>query len=1075
MKKSGILILSFTFSAIGLTSCVRQSDKLNLDNDISLDVVLAPEGTVVPIGTLDTIFVDSLLNIDYDDPDAILKLMDSGIYGLSLDGEVSGVSVDINDISVNIASPDIEPIKTDFDDPVPDDVEMTRNEKHTSFRINTVSLDDINDALPTIKSSQCNNPVNVSGIPQILEFTCTKEMSGLPFDIPVDIDMKKQNLDILESGETPSFVYQFDYNGKPISVTVPKGLYVVPRINKLVSIPEQKVSCGFVYDSFPTEVSQLNTIYFGTPGTQKGQRLSFSVNLGQIDAIMHLPSYVIKELRVALPDGFFISKDEESPYFDCMSVSENNVLVMNDINLRDSTESVNPSNPTMIDISFILDSLILNAGPDEPGAGTMTYNGEIAYQATLAIGGVPHIIGTANLNTEMSIENKMSLKDVSFNTNPIEVSLPSGSVKSDFEVSGLDQVSVVKTISFDEEHSMISMSINDFDIAPFEISSEESGFYVIFDDMFRFDESYCCDEYGNTVGSWEYDAARGKKLLHVNAKALGKTFRIKLSGIDLNKKVEDGLIGISTEIEYEGKFLVKPKDELRVSDLSVLGDKDCDIAVWGGFDVTNAEVVTSVITTEIDRSTFIDIEEKIDDAICGISHVGFKKDAMVSMKMKFNGIPESLKQIEMDSLCITFPEFMDVEYQGNDPRLSFDSSLNSIVINGNVSENELRDDGSGFVVDGIAVTGLSFPAKDNPVVKRDGNTYIVLKNQEVLIKGDVNVNNQTVNSDELESITVMPEVSISELEISTVEGKVNPAIDPVIESISLSLGDDLDFLDDMDYSLKLSSIRLSIRLNSTIPVPLTFDISISSKDKDGNFICESLTPDDGIITVPACPSDMDVRPITILISNVPEMESVSGDTVFVLFSSLSELACQIPDSIMFSLVPGVDQSVSHRIDLTKELTVDGSYNVDIPFSFEELYVNYTDTIDGISEEIEDFTDFDPNGNVVINATIVTTIPFGVDISAKALDRDGNVIDGMAISEIAIPASKNGQEDQRPVSMSVRTNEGSLAKLDKISFTASCRTDEYSNGFALRNSDFILIKDASICIENGISVDLSDQF
>ena len=1074
MKTTGILALGMTVSMINFASCVKLSDNLDLDKDISLDMVLAPQGTVVPIGTLDTIFVDSLLKIDNDDPDAILRLIDDGIYGISLDGEISKVSVDINDISVNVSSPDIEPITTDFDDPLPDDIEMKRNEKHSLFRINTVSLDDINEVLPTIVSSQRNLPVEVTGIPEVLSFTCTKEMSGLPVDIPVEIDVKKQGLDIMENGETPSFIYQFDYNGLPMSVTVPQGLFVVPRINTTITIPYQKVSCGFVYDSFPSEVSKINTIHFGTPGTQMGQRLSFSVNLGQVDEIMHFPSYIIEELRVEFPDGFFISKDEKCPYSAHMSISENNVIVMNDVNLRDSTESVNPSKPTMIDISFILDSLQLNTGPDEPGSGTMTYNGEIGYQATLAIGGVPHIIGTAELNTEMSIENKMSLKDISLNTNPIEVSLPSGYVKSEFNVGGLDQVSLIKTISFDEEQSMISMSINDFDIVPFEIDKEKSGINVNFDDMFRFDESYCCDEDGNTVGFWEYDATRGKKRLHVNANALGKTFRIRLSGLDLNKRVEDGNIWISNEIEYEGMSFIKPKDGLCLSDLSILGDKACDVAVWGGFCVSNAEVVTSVITTEISRSTAIDIDEKIDDAIDEISYVGFKNDAFISMKLQFNGVPKSLKQIEMDSLCITFPEFMDVEYKGNDSRVSFDNNGNSIVIDGNVTENELGDDGSGFVVDGIAITGLSFTGQDNPVVKRDGNTYITLKNQEVTINGKASVSNQTVNSDELKSIIVIPEVSISDLEIATVEGKVNPTIDPVIESISLFSDDDLDFLYDLDYSLKLSSIQLAIRLNSTIPVPLTFDMSISSKDKDGNILCESLTPDEGIITVPACPSDMDVKTFTLLISNRPVMRPMSGDTVFVLFSSLPELASQIPDSILFSLIPGVDQTVYHRIDLTKELSVDGSYNVNIPFSFDELSVSYTDSIDGLSDELEDFRDIDLNGNIVINATVVTSIPFGVDITAKALDKDGNVIDGMEISGIGIPAAKDGPAEQHPVSMNVRTEDGSLGELDKIVFTVFCRTDDSTSGNVLVNSDFLLIKDANICIENGIDVDLSDK-
>ena len=54
-------------AAFCLGSCLSTSDELDLDKDISLDMQIAPGGLSIPLGSLDTLFLDSLIKIDDED------------------------------------------------------------------------------------------------------------------------------------------------------------------------------------------------------------------------------------------------------------------------------------------------------------------------------------------------------------------------------------------------------------------------------------------------------------------------------------------------------------------------------------------------------------------------------------------------------------------------------------------------------------------------------------------------------------------------------------------------------------------------------------------------------------------------------------------------------------------------------------------------------------------------------------------------------------------------------------------------------------------------------------------------
>lgn len=1048
------ICLLWTIASV-LSSCVSKTDELDLDKKLRLDMSVASEGLSVPLGSLEKIYIDSIIPIDEDDPDATLKRLDNGVYGIALDGNIDKVSVDIDEITVNIANPSIDPILTHFDNPTPDDIQIARVDKHTSFNMDQVDMESINSSLPSIESAQDNDPIQVQGLPEVLSYTYMTKT----FELNVK---DNKEIQIQPDGTNTAFSY---YLGAPVNNTVeiPAGIYTVPRVSAEVSIPEQTAPCSFVYNDFPSDVDKINTIEFGPKGSANGQLVSFVMNLADVDAIMHYPGYVIEELEVTFPSEFVLAKDANCQY---PCTVNGNVFTINDACLRDSTEMVDETNPTKVEFSFYLKEMKLDRGTDEPTGSVMTYDGEIKYKAKLRIGGIPHLIGMADIKTNMNVDTKLSLKDLSVNTKEKAIELPAGSIHSDFEVTGLDDVSRVNAIQFDSENSAISMSISDLDIAPFALD-DKSVISVTFDEKYKFDTSVCNDENGDKVGEWTEES--GKQTINLDGSAIGKTFQLKLSSLEINQDVNGGSLSLSNDISYGGQLYIAPKTNLKLSDLSVLDDKSCDISVWGNMSVENADVVTAVITSEMKDSTEIDVDEKVDNALVLLERVDLADPAQIGFKLKFNGIPTSIEEIDLDNFKLLFPDFIELAYTGKDKRIKLNDNL--LTIDGSLVKSELADDGTGFILEGLYINGLKF--KDNPVRKADdGNTYITLKDQKVLFDGAVKVSNQSVNSNELADITVIPTVTISPIKVQSVCGKVNPEIDPVNESIAVDLGEDLDFLKEDGNRITLNNPEFAINLTTTIPLPVCMDITISSV-LNGDFVAQNVKPDLGTVTIPACPLSDDKKDVCLLFYCNDRVTSQSDDTVFVKISKFPDLMSQIPDSIYFNMDASVNQSESYTIDLTRELSVMGGYNVSIPLSFNDMLITYSDTIKDLGKDLKDIADMSVSFACNISAKIESTIPLGLSVSAIPLDCDMNPISDLKFSDFSIEAGAKDNPVVSDMHIALEMTDQALDKLDAVRFVISCNSGSDTHGNVIDSSEYIQIRDIVLDFPQGINIDLTE--
>lgn len=992
MKKSKrSLVLCGIIAAFCLGSCLTFTDDLDLNKEISLDMQIGPGGLSIPLGSLDTIYLDSLIKLDGDN--SMLDTLDGGLFGFTMKDSVKVDLDKIQPVTIDIVPPSIDPLETSFEKPQVNDVDIPVKENTNTIKIDKIDVSAINSKLPSLGSSF----------------------------------------------ETPEF--PVIGTGTSIPVNVP------------IEITEQKVDAKFRY-TFPDDVKKLNKIWFGPEqGSKDGQKLSLDVNLKGIYDLLSDVSISVTNLTITFPSNFTVAKD---PGLDTYIPSSCVTASGNVFSIAMTTETIsNVGADGMLPVTFFIKSADFSEYSYE-----IDYNEQVKYQLALAVSGTAGHTGIRNFKVGVGLNAQLQMSEIEAETRSREIEVEEKEISSSCKISGLDGISKVNTITFDSDKSMLYLSISDLGIDPFEFKGNGSSkIQIRFPSDFSFDTDWVKDENGNDVGSWS-----GTRLTLDATKVLGHTVSLKVQSLYVNETVEgeDKSIEISSDITYSGIVVVAENNDVTLSSLDALTDKELTVRFWGKFAVQNAEVETGELRTDFKDSTVIDIDQMVDPALVMIQRIDLVNPAEASINLLFEGVPQTVEELNFSRFTVEFPEFIKMAYVGGDSRIKVTGS--KLVINGLLTD-ELHSS-EGFSVSGLQITGMSF---DDPLETVDGR--LILPGNKVRIEGSVTVNNQKINNSELDVIRVTPTVNFEPIQVKSVFGKVNPKIDPVDESIDLSLGDAGDFFKNDKNNLSLSNPQLTISLTSTITLPIDIDLNLTSLNADGGYIGKDIKPDMGTIHLPACDTNAVSRTTTLVIYKNERPVTQSDDTIFVRMSRLPELMSTIPDKILFNLKAGANQSVDHFIDLTRPLAVEGEYKVSIPLAFDSLYIEYADTIKDLSKSLEDVADKIETAQLQLLGEISSTIPLGVTLTAKAYDKNWNELNDVRFSSFEIKAG-NDTVTKAPMVLDVEASRSGLQKLESIIFTASCESGE--EGASIHKGQWLHINRLRIKFPQGLKVDLTDM-
>jgi hypothetical protein len=984
------LALCGIIAAFCLGSCLTFTDELDLNKEISLDMQIGPGGLFIPVGSLDTLFLDSLIKVDGDE--SLLDTLDGGLFGFTMKDSISKIDVGIDPVKIDIEPPHIDPLETEFDNPDVKDVEILRRESSTTLDIPSIDLSDMN--LPSFR----------------------RDTTVGPYDVPAGYGT------------------------------------AIPTIG--ITINPEAMGCNFTYE-FPEDVKKLNKLWFGeTKGSKNGQKLTLDVNLEGIYNALTDPKVKVSSLVISFPNNFILAKDADLDAYipsSCVSVTGN---VFSIAMTSQTVSGVNANRH--LPITFYVKYADFS---DPIYENQIDYHETIQYNLDLSIDGVAGDVATT-FEVGVNLEANLKMADIEAETVSRNMDVEEESITSNCAVTNLDGINRVNVITFDPDESKLYLSVSDLNMDPFALQNGVSKIDLRFSPKFTFDEEYCKDETGQDAGTW-LSASR----LSLDAtKAIGHTVALKVKELAVNQVVDEltGSIEITTEVSYSGKVVVAENDNVDLAAIDSLNNmnKKLLIACWGKFVVASAEIETGEMRTVFQDSTEISINEHVDNTLVMVKRIDLTEPAGAVMNLLFEGVPETVTELTFSRFTVEFPEFIKIAYDGPDARINVKG--NKLIING-VLDEELHSP-DGFSVNGLTITGMEFA---EPLWLDNGN--LVLDNQKVRLNGTVTVNNQKIKSDELSVIKVTPTVSFNTIEVKSVYGKVDPKIDPVHEEVSLDLGDS-DFFQNENNTLSLSDPQLTINLTSTVTVPIDIDLKLSSLDAKGNYIAKDIAPDGGTIHLAKCDTTADSRTTTLVIYKNERQVPANSDTMYIRMSRLSELMSTIPDKIVFDLSAGVDQSVNHFIDLTRELSVSGDYNVSIPLMFDNLYLEYSDTIKELGKDLEDVVDKIDAVEVQLVGEVESTIPLGVTLTAKAYDKNWNELTDVRISSFSIKAGSD-TITKAPMVLDVDVKKNGLEKLESIIFTASCESAE--GGFSIHKGQWLLVKKLRIKFPQGLKVDLTD--
>ena len=310
--------------------------------------------------------------------------------------------------------------------------------------------------------------------------------------------------------------------------------------------------------------------------------------------------------------------------------------------------------------------------------------------------------------------------------------------------------------------------------------------------------------------------------------------------------------------------------------------------------------------------------------------------------------------------------------------------------------------------------------------------------------------------------------SIDACEITRVNGR---AVPDVSIDTNLALNNLPDFIKDEESKFVPNDIAFNLELTNPIGMALSTILTITPWNDAYNM--PAGTPIE--INIEGNNSIKPNATTKYVITNNPN-RNVASDVILIECSELPSLLSPIPDSYKITSADIVaDGEGSTGITLGSEYTLEGKYDVDVPFSFSSIDIHYSDFVDGLLDDLEDVADL--TNKIILNCDAVSTIPVDLEASVKLYDIYGNELDEIVVTgndgnKVFINASKNGEPTTTPITLTIEELEGStqLEQLEKLEYIIKAK-NAVGNDVVLKSSSAIIVKNGVAKLPNGVTTEL----
>lgn len=463
---------------------------------------------------------------------------------------------------------------------------------------------------------------------------------------------------------------------------------------------------------------------------------------------------------------------------------------------------------------------------------------------------------------------------------------------------------------------------------------------------------------------------------------------------------------------------------------------------------------------DVNSSTSIEFDEEVPEELLDLNTVKFDGTPKLVIDIQFEA-PEEVAKLELMDYVIHFPEFIVFD----DNRIE----NHCLVIDGEM------DVDAGYRVE-LDIAEFNFEEEENPIQEVGSEKRLHIDGA-VTLDGQLRV---TVRGDGTlpgtVTVGIMPQVSIDEMKLGEITGKVNVDIEEVNEEVDL--GDIPDFLKDKDVVLDIEHPVIMLEVGNTTGVPVLADLTLTPL-ADGspieNGIIE-LRREERDIVVKAADEMGEYTWSNFFISNSEAGMELGFE--FVDVPNLPNLIRQIPDVIQINMTAEADPEAEHRFDLSHgDYEMNVRYNVHVPLTFgPDLQVIYRDTIDDFNSDIKDYVKYVTE--VVMEMEVENTIPLGMVCRAVALDVDGRALSGIEVSTPQPIEAAGWDGNNTTLVMSAFTIElketvaGTMEQLDGLALEITADANEGVKGASLKNNQYLRLS-GKMRIPGGITVDIDD--
>lgn len=491
---------------------------------------------------------------------------------------------------------------------------------------------------------------------------------------------------------------------------------------------------------------------------------------------------------------------------------------------------------------------------------------------------------------------------------------------------------------------------------------------------------------------------------------------------------------------------------------------------------------TYEFTVAGEKETAIEINEEVPEYIAGIGKIELNSVMSISMRLsRDDGRSEGEITIGK-GFSLVFPDYITIVKEGG--------SVDYEVLDGNVvrfaSSASLTPSAPlGFR---LGIAGIDFGRMPEGQGLVNGRIVIddIIGMQDVSISANARSFGEVI-SDLPSSLSIDIDMSVSDIEIETVEVVFNPEI--TVDDQTVEIGEMPEFLSEEGNRLDLYSPVITLMVTNDSPVSAVLQADITSYSNDSQTASIHLGNEDAG-AADAVVLRNGVTPVYIVrrAEDVPDGPvAATNDPVIIVRDDLSELIATIPDKMTVSDIDVRVLQETIEFDLVNapdKYSFSFGYDINVPLAFgEELAVSYPYDITGLNETLNPSSS-DDNGSLEIDfseasvfLTFVNEIPLDLSVAASPIDKDGNVIgSGIDVeltgiegnSAVTVGAGNVGSPSESPAVIRIRADRESLMKLDgfRLDLKGSCGSG--FAGVALNENQGIQLKDISVNIKGGVS-------